>query len=609
MLIQGPRPPARSAVLLVFLSAAALPAAGEDEGADTPFFTNVSVSAGLAEHAAQRVAFADVDGDGFLDVVLGCLWKEKTTVLLRNVPGEDGRTFTDFTAAARIAAELKGEGRRAANVLIFADVDNDSDLDAFSGVYGDFLNPDFDGDRDVLNAVLLNDGNGVFRAAGSSGVEELTATTCAASFFDYDNDGRIDLFVGNWYKQYGASLDSCRDRLFKGSGKGRFKDVTEKAGLKTIDAAGRRTSSRPVYGAGHCDYNNDGFQDILVCAYGRQWNVLWQNSGKGTFEDAAERTGFDGDAVTHGKYPESTKEYFRKQRGVDREDEPPFRSNGNTFSVAAADFDCDGDVDLFLGEITHSWAGESSDRSSLLVNTGAEGGYAFERRADAVPRSHANPSNWNQGDMHVAWIDFDNDGLQDLLLSAGDYPDGQYLRLFAQRDDHTFEDVTARCGFDWEGSSGISLGDFDRDGDVDILAGKSWMRLPAERRSGERPAPALFRNDAGNGNNWITIQLKGRGAGGANRLGVGARILVAAGGRTQMREIQGGCGHSGQFNPPEAHFGIGPAPVIDRITVRWPNKRLSTQTFENVAVNRLVRITEGGSLDAIAPAGAKAAPR
>ena len=193
----------------------------------------------------------------------------------------------------------------------------------------------------------------------------------------------------------------------------------------------------------------------------------------------------------------------------------------------------------------------------------------------------------------MAWLDFDNDGLQDLLISSGDYPDGQYLRLFRQGEDHRFEDVTKECGLNWESSGGISIGDYDRDGDLDILAGKSWMRMPAERRDGDHPAPALFRNDVGNRNNWITIQLCGKGRGHSNRNGVGARITVEAGGKKQIREIRGGCGHSGQFDPPEAHFGIGKAFVIDRITVRWPDRRHSIQVLEQVKPNRLLKITEG----------------
>lgn len=591
---------ALGAVFFLPLLAETLPAADE-ERSDRPFFRDVAAEIGLARHPAQRVAFVDIDGDLYPDCVIGCLWKEKSTHCYLNRPAEtEGvpRIFEDLTDESGLARGQDGKSRRTASVVIFADVDNDGDVDAFSGID---CTAEKEEEAPELCAILLNDGAGRFEFCARSGVDQHPATTCAAAFFDADDDGLIDLFVGNWYREYGASLDSFQDRLYKGSGKGRFEDVTEKTGLETARTAGTRQSSKPVYGAGHCDYNNDGLQDILVCVYGRQWNFLWKNSRKGIFTDVAAAIGFDGDAITHGRYPEWIKEYFRTERGIEREDEPPFRSNGNTFSVAPADFDCDGDIDLFVGEITHAWAGDSSDRSSLLVNQGAEKGFVFERRADAIVREHATPDKWNQGDMHVAWIDFDNDGLQDLLVSSGDYPDGQYLRLFAQHEDHTFEDITLACGFDWESSSGISVGDFDRDGDEDIVAGKSWMRLPAERRTGSFPAPALFLNDVGHKNNWITIQLRGKGKGGANALGIGARIVVEAGGRVQIREIRGGCGHAGQYDPPEAHFGLANAESIDRITVRWPNRRQSVTTFEEIEPNRFVRITEAGVIEDLSP--------
>lgn len=561
---------------------------------DNKYFTNISAQTGLNTVPAQRVAFVDIDGDNYLDCVTRRIWQDNnwkdkpTTTVFLNKPDTTGRILQNVTKESGLALGTDGSIRDSGS-LIFADVDNDGDLDAFSGIYYDALNPKWTGNRNIKSAVFLNNGKGVFKIVEKSGVDDFPATTVAGTFLDYDNDGCIDLFVGNWYKQYGESVGSYVSPLYKGFGDGKFINVTEKAGMKTVDNPEQHNGSKPVYGVGHCDYNNDGFQDILVCAYGRQWNLLWQNKGDGTFVEVGAKTHFDGDEITHGKYPP----------GVNRPTEPPFRANGNTFSVACADYDCDGDIDLFIAEITHSWAGESSDRSSLLINQGKEKEYVFKRDPDAIHREHQDPVNWNQGDMHVDWIDFDNDGLQDLLLSSGDYPDGQYLRLFRQKPDHTFEDITEKCGFNWEGSSGISVGDFDRDGALDILVGKSWMRLPKERTEGNYPAPALFRNNIGNRNNWITIQLRGKGKGGANKMGIGARIVLEADGHKQMREIYGGCGHAGQLDPPEAHFGLGKAQKIDKITIQWHNKDKTTQTFTDVKPNRLIRIIEGGNIEEV----------
>jgi hypothetical protein len=574
--------------------------AGSEE--EEAYFTDMAGECGLAGVPAQRTAFVDLDGDGFPDCVMSNLWKEKASFVFLNRPGEGGRVFENFTEGSGLTASLDGKGKRAPSVLVFADVDNDGDMDAFSGMNMEINKPDWEGNRDEVSAIYLNNGKGVFSPRRQSGVGEDPATTCAATFFDYDNDGWIDLFVGNWYHQYGASVAGFQDRLYRGVGKGKFMDMTEEAGLKTRDEPGGHDSSKPVFGAGHCDFNNDGLQDLLVCVYGRQWNMLWKNLGKGKFEEVGEATGFDGDEIRHGRYPDWFKERYTKKGEEPRPDEAPFRANGNSFSVACADYDGDGDMDLFLGEITHGWAGESSDRSALLTNLGAEEGYRFERNPDVVPRKHADPNLWNQGDMHVAFFDYDNDGYVDLLISSGDYPDGQYLRLYQQQADHTFEEKTEAAGFRWESSSGISLADYDRDGDLDILAGKSWMRMPKERCVGDHPAPALFRNNVGNRNHWINVRLVGKGKGKANRMGVGARITLMAGGRQQIREIRGGCGHSGQFDPPEAHFGIGQAEKIDWITVQWPDRKNSVQKFKNIEPDRFVQVVQGKDLEQIKPA-------
>ena len=622
--IPGPRirtavaPALCVAVLLSLSCAGARPERSADarvEPLEPPFFVDAAAALGLDKYPARRVALVDVDGDGWLDVfVLDAHKKRPALRLLLSRPRTDGgRTLVDFTRSSGLLAPA---GRRFPNFVLFGDVDGDGDMDAFLSRYCDFERPkvekgkivrDRDGkpipalaDDGLRCEILLNDGRGVFEALADSGVGEPPATTSAACFVDFDNDGLLDLFVGNWYRAYGVGLEAYPDRLYRGLGGGRFEDVTEKVGMLVSGKPGERDAPRPTYGVTHLDYNNDGWQDLLVCAYGRQWNVLWESKAGKRFEDVARRTHVDGDADTSGVYPEEVKKFWKKRFGHEREDEKPFRSNGNTFDAACEDFDNDGDVDVFLGEICHWWAGSSSDRSMLLENLGRAGNYVFERDATRMERKHPG-KRWNEGDLHVGWLDFDNDGLLDLVIASGDYPDGQFLRLFRQGPKGVFTDVTEECGFDWEGCGGVSFGDFDRDGDVDILVGRSFARLPKEKTEGKTPRAALFLNEVGDRNHWLGVFLRGRGAGGSNSFGIGCRVIVKSGDLVQMRELKGGAGHCGHQNPPEALFGLGRRSKVDWVEVRWADAAHTVQRFTDVPVDRYIRIREGsGKVETVA---------
>lgn len=600
---------ASSTALLVLALALLLGAPWGASAEDASWFTNVAGEVGLEGVRGKAGCFVDLDGDGYWDLVVD------RQHVFRN---EEGKRFVadafeglPFPTVKRVPFDRKTglpapdrakEGTFVPRYLYFADVDNDGAVDALAGVHwADFVRF-VDGavkryeacDHGQRTQVFLGDGKGGFVAGPASAytADEALGPRMALACVDVDADGVLDLFEGREYLHYGVMLDAGVDRLWLGDGQGGFRDGTKAAGLETVRTPAQPNSSRPTYGVTSADLDNDGWPDLLQMAYGRQWNYQWRSRGDGTFEDVGRVTTFAGDGVAHGHYPPPVK----------RRKEAPFRANGNTFDCAVGDIDNDGDLDCFLGEIAHWWAGSSSDRSSLLINQGPDKEFAFERIPvqDLLARRpvRGDGIRWNEGDLHVAFADFDNDTRLDLLIGSGDYPDGQFLRLYHQQPDGSFAEVTKLAGFDWEGCGGLSLGDFDRDGDVDIFAGRSFQRLNKAHRDKfmggiEINEPALFRNEiAGRtGNHWINIQLKGKGKGGCNRMGVGARIRVVTGDVKQIREIRIGSGLSGHQDAPEAHFGLGKATVIDRIEVHW-KPGAAPHVLEKVEVDRHLVIEE-----------------
>ena len=585
-----------------------------------PAFQNDRSAYGL-DVPLRQVILADLDGDGWLD----CIANSRQVFLQRpDLSGADPsgkRHFIEFTEKSGIhlrpshlPPSLPADGddhptdlvessnalvESAPSFVVCGDVDNDGDLDLFSGVRSELefwrkdeatgepvVGPDglrvpVNPDRGWRNEIMLNDGEGRFTVVAQSGVSAVAETSCAATFLDFDLDGVLDLFVGNWYQSYGWSYDAYPDRLYRGQGDGTFVDVTEAAGLSTQTEAGTRTSTKPTYGVGCVDWNGDRFPDLFSCSYGRQWNQQWRNNGDGTFTEVAESTSFDGDAVRSGHYPENR-----------REPELPFRANGNTFDVSFADFDNDGDFDAFLGEITHAWAGSSSDPSTLLVNLGVTEGFRFERRDDAgIVRAHEG-ERWNQGDIFAGWIDANGDGREDLFISSSDYPDDQRLRLFVQNEAHQFEDRTAAFGLDWPASSMPSVGDVDGDGDPDLLVARSLSRLSKDVRDELGDRGGLWINGVGDGQSWCTVRLRGRGAGGCNARGIGCRVAVQVGDRLLHRAVQSASGHTGHQNPDDLLIGLGSSDRIESLTVYWANAAGTESVIEGFGANQRVTIFE-----------------
>ncbi len=590
-------------------------------------FEDITDRAGLGPEVVgstvARSVFADVNADDQPDVII------QSTIAPPGVEADESPAGSHWPRVfLRTADEASPLGFRyvevvqtnlpllyAGDCLVFADLDNDGHTDAVITRYIDAANEKWT-DHGRRTAWQPGRGDGTF---GPEHVIEAArpATTAAIAIGDADRDGRLDLYLGNWYTQYGPSLAGFDNDLLLQVAPGRFERVpwsTDGFAFDEGDADDR--GGRPTYSAMFADVLpspagcDRALPEILELNYGRRWNRLYQWDPKALslpppdlapgvryplWTDLAPRVGFDGDSIRHGRYPEWLKERAKTDPRFDREDEEPFRANGNTFDCAIGDIDGDGDWDVFLAEIAHGWAGESSDRSRLLINNGkADGEAKFEADAHrSVDRVPAGVNNWNQGDLFAELADFDLDGRLDLLLSSGDYPDDQRLRLYLQQTDGAMRDATAQVGLNHDGSQQISLADVDGNGSLDVLAGQTFNRFTPEQRQGREPRLRLFRSLPGSGAHSIELRLRGDPQSGVNRDALGAIVQARIGGRLVQRQLIGIGGHNGKQQDLLVHLGLGSAGRAEEVIVTWPGPSGLEQRFADLAAGRY-RLEQGG---------------
>jgi hypothetical protein len=509
----------------------------------------------LPETMGSGCAFLDVDGDGWQDVLF---------VQSRNWPGRAGAkvfpalyrnnrngTFTDITRAAGLAVEMYGLGVAA------ADFDNDGDTDIFVSALGP-------------SRLFRNDGRGRFQdVSAKAGLADPGFSTSAA-WFDYDRDGRLDLFVARYVEWSietdlfcslnGRAKSYCTPESYKGQspvlyrnkGDGTFENVTRKAGLYD--------PSNKMLGVALIDYDADGLIDLFG-ANDTQPNRLYRNKGDGTFTDVGVMAGV-----------------AFNEAGVARA----------AMGVDAADYDGSGRPSLVIGNF-------SNEMMALYSN---EGNGLF---IDEAPTSTIGRASLLRLTFACFFLDFDLDGLLDIFAANGHVSDdiasvqptithAQPAHLFRNLGRKKFEDVSTRAGAALTApvvGRGAAYGDYDNDGDLDLLI-----------TANNGPA-RLLRNDGGT-HRKLRVSLAGAAS---NRDAIGARVrLDLGGGQSAWRMVKTGSSYLSQSELPLT-FGLGARTKIDGIEVSWPNGR--TERLPGVAADRAIAIQEGKGIVGSVPLGSK----
>lgn len=613
-------------------------------------FVDATAPVGLAGINATRMCLADVDGDGRPDAVVRAMETGKADryrVFLNRVKESGAGGGTGGGVEFKELEDTGLPGPIGGDCLVFADIDNDGHADAVFTRSLDVNNEKFvEPPEPKRTCWMKGNGDGTFGTAQVIEAAQRATTACVA-VGDVDRDGLLDLYLGNWYTKYGVSNEAfnndtlLQDRSMDTSS-GDWAEVgarpfvrlhcsnDDRAFDDSSDGAGRPTYGAVIACLTSRSTELDRTPEVLELNYGRRANRTWKpqyvllNAFGGVDTQSpkwhqqcfafaleeAESFGLDGDDNRSGRYPEWLKERAKTDPRFARDDEKPYRSHGNTFDASVNDIDSDGDFDLFLAEITHGWAGESSDRSRFLVNT--DGTFAYDPRL-CVDRVPGDPTvrNWNQGDLFCQLEDFDHDGRVDLLLASSDYPDNQRTRVFRQQEDGTFKDITAWCGINNEGSGQPSVGDIDLDGDLDIIVGQSFNRLDATQIAGRSPTMKVYLNQMverraervknqlevrGAVANALVLKLVGDPAEGCSRDALGAIVRVTADvdgdpatpAVTQSRQLIGIGGHAGKQMEFVVHVGLGAATLADRVEVVWPDRHGSVTVLEGVEAGRRV---------------------
>ena len=530
-------------------------------GVNAAQFVEVTEELGLSESQSMRLAVADINGDDYPDIFVhddtdwGSWDVLNKYYVYLNVEGDTPgtRKFVDFTVESGIQANRRNttDGRHS-DLAIFADVDNDGDLDYFAGMYYhrmEYIPEDIDWID--YNDLFLNDGNGHFTLAPDTTFFDKGLTNVSSAVWtDYDRDGNIDIWVCNWFTDYAANI-FAPELLYRGNGDGTFTDMSAESGVQGPDVL------QPSYGACVADVNDDGYPDLFAANYCRGRSKHLHNNGDGTFTEIQETSNF-GINVGPGNCSQPTCSWGNMPR----------------------DYDNDGDIDMFV-ILTH---GCKTVMSAPGVNDGG-GNFTWDYEC-ITSRLDDDPKKGHHGDHYATWLDWNNDGRVDVMITENGY-DNNRLYLFRQEPDGKLQVVTPGVGLGIVNDEDMpchnaSAIDYDLDGDDDIIIGAG----------GDWPV-RIFRNDYGNNKNHLAVTLKGAGGNGlSNGAAIGAKIQLTCGENTYTRVVRAGDGHFGPQVPLRLNFGIDTATTVDKLKITWPNLGRTTYVMDSIAANQHLRIFE-----------------
>ena len=497
-----------------------------------PEFTEIAESAGLDHISLAGGSIADdFDGDGLIDIMVSSWGLDNQLHYFKNM---GNRGFEDQTESANLIGITGGLN------MVHGDYDNDGWVDVFvlrGGWFGE--------DGNHPNSLLKNNGDGTFTDVTISTNIYSEHPTQTASWGDFNNDGWLDLFIGN----ESAEGFNHISELYQNNGDGTFSDVAQAHNINAIGFI-----KAVIWG----DINNDGFLDLYISRLGEP-NLLFQNSG-----------------------PENNYHFkeISKKSGVT---EPL-----NSFPAWFWDFNNDGWEDIWVSGYDNSSGHVAMDYLGLKHD--GESPRLYQNNKDGTFTDVTKKANLDHPllTMGSNFGDLNNDGFLDFYAGTGD-PDFRSIqpnRMFLNKRGESFDDVTfhGRFGHLQKGH-GVSFADFDRDGDQDIHA------VMGGAYEGSVYQNALFENPGGWENHWIGLSLRGKQT---NKLALGVRIeIVLEGGFVVHRTVSSGGSFGG--NPLDQMIGLGKDGEIKTINIFWPGSG-TTQTFSGVDSNAWYLVTENESI-------------